>query len=157
MLLLKLILGVSSILLLVKTAISKSKQKQEIYLFYYELYLVCSGFYGEMLYSKKPISEFFSKKNKNTILQGVIEDYLQNNLENSKYLEYLDIENREKVITFFNLLGKSNSESQKNDILVYKNEFLKIYSEKCIEYKKFYSLYVKVAFSLGLIVMIVVI
>ena len=157
MLLLKLVLGVSCILLFVKVAISKSKLKQEIYSFYYELYLFCNNLYSEMVYSKKPIKEFFSKKYNNVILQGIIQDYLENNLQNSKYLDYLEGENKEKVITFFNLLGKSNSESQKNDILAYKNEFLKIYNEKQAEYKKFYSLYVKIAFSVGLIVMIVVI
>ena len=109
MLLLKLILGVSSMLLLVKIAISKSKLKQEIYQFYYELYLLCNNLYSEMVYSKKPIKEFFSKKNKNQILQGVIEDYLQNNLANSKYLDYLDSENKEKVITLEDVINGAES------------------------------------------------
>ncbi len=157
MLLCKLILGVSVIILLVKIAKNKNQNKKEIVEFYFELCSLIEGFYNEMLYRKTPLKDFLLSYNKSEFLNEIIDSYLSGKLDVSCFKNKLNNDEANFILSLFNELGKSNSESQKNVVEFYKEKFNKIYVEKFNEYKKHSKLYVKIAFSVGLMFLIMVI
>ena len=66
-------------------------------------------------------------------------------------------EEKFNILSFFNELGKSDSNSQKLTLNFYKDYFLKVLTEKNNEYKKTYALTLKVGFSIGVMLFVLVI
>ncbi len=156
MLLFKLILGVSTLLLFLKIAKNKCEVKNQVSQFYYSLYMLCEDFYGEMLYKKTPIETFLKKRNGNNLFMTVINGHLNNKLDKNLFNKEFSVSEIDTILTFFSSLGDANTESQKNIILSYKEQFLKKYKEKLELYNKCNSVYVKIGFSIGLMAMVVV-
>ena len=156
MLLFKLILGVSTLLLFIKIAKNKCEIKNQTSQFYYSLYMLCEDFYGEMLYKKTPLETFLKKRTGNELFIKVINFYINNKLDSKVFSKEFSSSEVDTILTFFSSIGDANTESQKNLILSYKEQFLKKYKEKLDLYKKCNSVYVKIGFSVGLMAMIVV-
>ena len=156
MLLFKLILGVSTLLLFIKIAKNKCENKNYISQFYYSLYMLCEDFYGEMLYKKTPLETFLKKQKGNGLFIKVIDAFINNKLDKTIFNKEFTSSEIDAILTFFSCLGDSNTESQKNIILSYKEQFFKKHNEKLNLYNKCKTVYVKIGFSLGLMAMVVV-
>ncbi len=156
MLLFKLILGVSVILLFLKIAKNKNESKKQVYELYYHLYILCEDFYNEMLYKKTPINDFLKKRNGNKLFNNIIDSYINNKLDKSLFNKDFTDSEIDAILTFFSSLYDANTESVKNTLLSYKNQFYKWYIERNEKAKKYAVLYTKIGFSVGLMIMIVV-
>ena len=152
----KFIFGVLLVVLSTKIAVIKAKTLKEKYLYYSSAKLMCEGLESELLYFKRPLNEalnidypsfYFAKTVKSVIENGYID----------AYPEFLTLEERGKFDGLFLQLGRTDTEAQKACILSNKEDFLKLESEKRVEYNKFYTLTLKLGFLIGVMLFVLVI
>jgi len=69
---------------------------------------------------------------------------------------FLSDENKIKVESFISSIGKSDSETQKNSIISYKYDFIKIKEESKIIFSKKYQITIKIGLLVGLMLFVMV-
>lgn len=155
MFILKLGVGVACIYLCCKIAITKASVVKENYLFWESAVSLCNYLLQEFSYKKRPLLGFGDKNYTSSDFKILLNCFLNNKEVNyPKYLSDCEIV---KLTTFFNEIGKSDSETQKIAINSYKNDFESILIDKKAEYKKTYSVTLKVGFSMGIMMLVMVI
>ncbi len=151
----KIIVGIACVYCSVKISSNKANLLKNRYLFWDSLVEFCSLLLQELSYKKRPIKEVTSNEFISIDFSKTLNDYyLKNEITLPNYLS--DIES-EKVISFLSSIGKSDTESQKIAINTCKIDFENIATQRKLDYKKSYSVILKVGFSIGVMLFIMVI
>lgn len=155
MFLIKFSVGVLCIVTCVKIAsIKASKIKSELN-FYDSLVIACDSLVAGLSYSKATLKEILNVDYPSESFRILIKDFL--NEQPIEILESLTEDEKLKVNSFLSSLGKSDAKTQKSTVLSYKNDFLSKREEMKKKYDKNYSLILKIGFSIGLMLFILVI
>ncbi len=158
MFILKILIGILAIYCSVNIAKCHADKIKNKYYFFKDVCMFCKEYEINLSYDKKDLKLFlnneYSSVEFDTLLKNFITDGEINDDSIPKFLN--DKEVRE-VVSMLNSLGKSDSKSQLLSITNYYKIFSDIQSEKNLEFKKFYSVYVKIGFSIGLMLLIMVI
>ena len=155
MFLIKFSVGVLCVITCVKIAsIKASKIKSELK-FYDSLVIACDSLIAGLSYSKATLKEILNVDYPSESFRVLIKNFL--NEEKIEILENLTEDENLKVNSFLYSLGKSDAKTQKSTVLSYKNDFLRKREEMKKKYDKNYSLILKIGFSIGLMLFILVI
>ena len=155
MFLVKLSLGVACIYLCSKIAISKANTLKESYLFWESAVSLCNQLLMEFSYKKRPIKVASSIGYSSNDFKSVVNAFINGSeIEFPSYLSKLEIL---KVKSFLSELGKSDCNTQKMALNSYKSDFESVLVDKKLQYKKTYSVTLKVGFSVGVMMLIMVI
>ncbi len=155
MFIIKVLLGVSSVYFCSKIAMSKANSIKNRYLFWESASACCGLLLQEFSYKKRPVKALLKYNFSSSEFSVLLSNFINNhNLEFPPFINEME-ENTLK--SFFEEVGKSDSETQKLAINSYKTQFNSLAVEKKTEYKKSYSLTLKVGFSIGVMLFIMVI
>ena len=155
MFVLKLLIGISSIIFSVKIGVDLAKKDKNTYQFFNSLINLCDKIISDLSYKKSNIDSLLSTK-----FQSIeLNDMLNNYVKNKKLVlpSFVSIDERFLIEDIFSSLGKVDSASQIKNLEAYKIELIKITNEKYVKYKKFNTLFIKLGFISGLLVFILVI
>lgn len=155
MFLIKILLGILCVHLCSKIAITKANAIKESYLFWESASTCCGLLLQEFSYKKRPIKSLIEYNYLSSDFLILLSSYVKN--EELEFPSYINFQEEIRLKSFFEELGKSDSETQKLAINSYKTEFSSLSIEKKAEYKKQYSLTLKVGFSIGVMLFIMVI
>ncbi len=155
MFILKLLIGIFSIVLAVKIGVDKSLKYKNVYEFYNSLINLCDKIISDLNYKKSKMSVILSNKFQSKDLN----DMLKKLVKEKKLVvpNYLSKEEAFLIEDLFNSLGKVDANSQILAIEAFKTELKKIANEKYEKYKKYNTLFVKLGFISGLLIFIMVI
>lgn len=155
MFLVKLGIGTICVYLCSKIATFKANELKDRCLFWESAVKLCNVLLQEFSYKKRPIKIAISTQYSSNDFKRLLNGYVNgSNLDFPKYLTDVEVF---KIKTFLDELGKSDSETQKIALNSYKTEFEGIAIDKKLEYKKTYSVTLKVGFSVGIMMLIMVI
>ena len=155
MFLIKITVGVLCVYFCSKISANKANLLKERYLFWDSAVELCNLFLQELSYKKRPLKSTLSKNFISNDFNKVIENYLlEKEVVYPNYVSDIEIE---KLNSFLSTLGKSDCETQKIAINSYKTDFENVTIQKRIEFKKAYSIILKVGFLLGVMLFIMVI
>lgn len=155
MFLVKIALGIACVYLTTKIAVSKANSFKESYLFYQSVLECCNLLLIEFSYKKRPLKALLEYEFISSDFCNSITNYINN--QKFEFPTWLGEKDELKLKSFFQELGKSDVEAQKIAINSYKLEFENILIDKKSEYKKQYSLTLKVGFMVGVMLFIMVI
>ncbi len=155
MFIIKLSLGVLSVFACYKIAKLKALKIKEIYLFWDSVCIACDLLVNDLTYKKSLIIKVLNVDYPSETFAKIMGRYFLG--EEYVMPNFLNNENKIKVQSFISSIGKSDSESQKNAILSYKSEFIKIKEESKVQYIKNYGLTIKIGVLIGIMLFILVI
>ena len=155
MFLVKIMLGVACVYFCSKIAVSKANLYKESYQYYQSCVECCNLLLIEFSYKKRPLKALLEYEFISSDFSDSIKNYI--NYQNYEFPKWLDEKETLRIKTFFEELGKSDIQTQKLAITSYKSEFESILIDKKNEYKKQYSLTLKVGFMVGVMLFIMVI
>ncbi len=156
MLYLRLSIGVIFILLSTKIGKNKGIKYKNSFNFYESCLTFCNAFKGDLLYKKSKLEDFLTLEYSSLDFIKMLKNYIQNQ-EINDYPEYLKEDERLDIYNFLSSLGKTDSVSQLEVVDAFKSKFTLKLAEKNLEYKKYYSLSVKLGFVIGVAFMIMVV
>lgn len=153
--LLKIIIGVSALVVFTRIGYIKAAQKEKEYAFYSSCAEFLRYYLSELKYLKNSLEtlkdkEYSSEEFKNT-LSSVIDG------KTAVYPEYVKNNERVKFDSLFSLIGKGGEESQTTAVESFLCDFIKLSEEKREFNKKYKTLAIKTGFVLGLAILIMVI
>lgn len=155
MFILKLLVGVLSIIVAVKIGKDKAEKDKNEYLYFNSLVVLCDKILSDLSYKKSKINELLSIKFNSSELNETLNSYLKG--KNVELPVFLNEEEQFLVIDMLNTLGKSDTVAQIHSVNAFKNEFIKISNDKFTKYKKYNALFMKLGFISGLLIFILVI
>lgn len=155
MFLIKVIFGCFCVYFCVITAKNKGKSYKEEYLFWDSVCISCDALISDLSYAKRAVSKSLNVDYSSKIYANVVLDFISGN--RLSFPSFISNEEEIKLNAFFDCIGKSDASTQKNAILSYKNDFYKSYIQSKQKYDKNYSAILKVGFSLGVMLFILVI
>ena len=155
MFLIKLILGVFCIYTCVKISTIKCDKIKEEYLFWSSVCISCDSLVSNLSFKKSMVYDALNVDYPSFEYAKLISQYLKGDKLN--FPKFLSAEDVLKLNTFLLEVGKSDSKTQKNAILSYKSDFSKNLEISRCNYKKNYGVTRKVGFSIGVMLMILVI
>lgn len=155
MFLIKILVGVACVYLCCKIAVSKANSYKDAYLYYQSCVECCNLLLIEFSYKKRPLKSLLEYDFVSSDFSKSLNDYI--NYQNLEFPKWLDEKEVLRLKTFFDELGKSDVETQKLAINSNKIEFENVLIDKKSEYKKQYSLTLKVGFMVGVMLFIMVI
>lgn len=135
-----------------------SKRKADVYkekVYYFNsLVLACEYLISDLMFKKRNLKEILSVSYPSNYFLETINDYF-NGVES--YPDFLTDEEVVVISEFFSQLGKGDSNSQINALKLYKSEFSKIRDDKKNVFDKNYKVTIKVGFSIGIMLFVLVI
>lgn len=155
MFVLKISLGLLVVYVCVLIAKSKADKYKNQYLFYSSLCDFCKDFEINLTFNKLSVKQMVKKRYKSNEFNSVLDGVLHSeSLELPTYLSSKEISD---VTKFFSDLGVTDTASQLLTVKNYKNIFCEAQASKNSEYKKYYSVFIKIGFSIGFMIMVMVI
>ncbi len=155
MFLVKVGVGIACVYFCCKISSNKALLLKECYLFWDSAVELCNLLLQELTYKKRPLNVVINQNFLSNDFNCLLNDYSsQRTLQFPLYVT--DVE-KSKLKLFLSSLGKSDTESQKMAINANKIDFESIVEQKKLEYKKTYSIILKVGFSIGIMLFIMVI
>ena len=152
---LKIVIGISLIVVCTLIGKQKAQKLKNEYLYFSDLRAFCKSFEGNLQYGKKEIESYLNESYLSNDFNNTLNSFISNN---SLYIpSYLNVKEKSDVISFFSELGVSDSVSQLTTIKSFYNVFLEYEKDKNEVFKKYYSAYMKIGFSIGFMLMLVVI
>ncbi len=151
----RLFTGVFTIIIFSKIGDNFAKNKKYAYEYCNSFYDFCNMYISELKYSKNTLENFLDKTCFCSDFLSTLKAYVSSG-EISLPLYISEVE-RDKFITFLNLLGKSDSNSQISSMNTFLLEFKTIKQDKFNEYNKYKTFYKKLGFFAGLILLIMVV
>ncbi len=134
--------------------------------FFSQLFEFNERFLAEITYYRRPLRAFVSAYTYRGEFQELLLDYFAETsnqghvfierIDNSEY-DFLKKEEKRTVYDYFSMLGKGDSNSQKNYFTSVKETLSKLKKEAEENNKKYGDLYVKLGFLCGLLILILVI
>ena len=155
MFLIKILVGVACVYLCCKIAVSRANLYKDSYLYYESLLECCNLLLKEFSYKKRPLKALLDSDYISADFNNSIHSYVKN--QNYEFPKWLDEKESSRLKNFFEELGKSDVETQKLAINSFKTEFESVLYDKKSEYKKQYTLTLKVGFMVGVMLFIMVI
>ncbi len=155
MFIIKVIVGALSVYVSYKIAKSKALKVKEVYYFWDSACIACDLLISDLSYKKSEIVKVLNVDYPSYTFASVIGNYLLGKPYDLP--EFLSEENKIKVDSFISSIGKSDSESQKNSIISYKNDFIKIKEESKGIFNKRYDLTIKIGVLIGVMLFVLVI
>lgn len=155
MFLIKLLIGVACVVVCLNISKQKVQNSKNYCDFYESLIITCDGLIQEVSYKKRPISYLLQLKFPSKDFEILLKNYVKNN--EKSYPNYLTNDEIIKIDAFLSEIGKSDAESQKTLVNAYKSEFERIKKESLEKYKNIKNVSLKVGFSLGVMLFIMVI
>lgn len=143
-----------------------SKKYRKRKLFFNQLKIFNERFLSEISYYRRPLGEFISKYTYKGDFDDFLQSYFQtlrDNEENAlltlSFEEFSFLTNEEKAVVedYFLMLGRGDSVSQKNYFSAVKEQITKLLTEAERSYKQYGSLYVKLGFLCGLLLLILIV
>ncbi len=151
----KLLIGVLSIIIFTKIGDNFAKNKKYVYEYYNSFYDFCNMYISELKYSKKTLESFLEKKCFSNDFLNSLSAYIKE--EAYSFPNYVSDLDSDKFKTFLTELGKSDSNSQIGTMNSFLIEFKSLKDSKFLEYNKYKTLYKKLGFFIGLILLIMVV
>ena len=158
----KFVIGVALIVICVEIGKSKALKLKNSYLYFSSLSIFCKEYESNLAYDKKNLSIFLSKNytsnyfNK-TLNSFICSDENENFQTKTPYLpDFLNEKEKVDVLNFLNSLGYGNTKSQALTVNGYLEIFNELEKEKRELYLKNYSAYLKISFSVGFMLMLMV-
>lgn len=155
MFILKISIGALAVFLSFKIAKFKALKIKEVYYFWDSACIACDLLISDLSYKKSAIIDVLNVDYPSSTFAKVIGDYLLGC--DYSLPKFLTDENKIKFDSFILSIGKSDSETQKNAIQSYKNDFLRIKEESKVEFNKKYGLTIKIGVLIGIMLFILVI
>ena len=155
MFIVKVIVGVLGIYASYKIAKLKALKVKEVYYFWDSACIACDLLISDLSYKKSEIINVLNVDYPSYKFANVMGDYLLGRPYNLP--DFLTEENKIKINSFISSIGKSDSESQKNSIISYKNDFIKIKEESKANFNKRYALTIKIGVLIGIMLFVLVI
>ncbi len=155
MFVLKLLVGILSIILAVKIGADFALKDKKVYEFFNSLINLCDKIIADLNYKKSNIKVILSNKFQSNDLNLLLKKFVK-----EKKLEFPNYLLKEEVFLIEDLfasLGKADTNSQILSVEAFKVELKKIAKEKYEKYKKYNTLFVKLGFISGLLIFIMVI
>lgn len=153
---LRLIIGVVFIVLGTKLGKNKGLKYKNAYNFWSSVVSFCNDLNSDLLYKKSNLNEFLNKNYLSSDFTFLLNEYIKNGKIND-FPEYFSNDDKLEFVNFLSSIGKSDSLSQMQILDAYKSKFAVKLAEKDTEFKKFYSVSLKLGFAIGLGFMIMVI
>ena len=154
MFLIKVSLGVSLVVLCCCVAKNKANIVKEKVYYFNSLILACDFIKSDLLFKKRNLNEILSVNYPSYDFLQTVNDYF---IGKNTYPDYLTNEELVLIKEFFSMLGGSDANSQITALELFKTEFSKIRDDKKREYDKNYKVTLKVGFSIGIMLLVVVI
>ena len=152
---LKLIIGVLTIIVFTKIGVNKAKGEEQIYLFFNTICSFCTVYSSELKYSKKELKILLNKDYGSSDFNETLKNFILNSTFSAP--NYLTNIEKDKLLSFFSVLGKGDSTSQQGVISSFFSDFTLLKDEKYKNFTKFNGFYKKLGFYVGLIMLIMVI
>ncbi len=153
--LLKVFIGALLIVICVKIGKIKADSIKNEYLFFYDLRSFVKEYEQNLSFTKKDVKSFITLSYTSTELNELLKSYL-NGVE-LVLPNYLSVKETADITAFFNNLGVSDTKTEllsvKNYYQIF-NDYVLLKNEK---YKKYYSVYLKIGFSVGIMLLVMVI
>ena len=154
MFIVKLLIGALSVVLCLIIAKNKAEYIKERYYYFNSLVNSCDLIKTDLLYKKRSIREILSVNFQSSDFLQTLNAYFE---DEKWFPSYLTNEELVLVTEYFSVLGKGDTTSQINALTSFKEEFSKIAIEKKKEFEKSYKVTLKVGFSIGIMLFILVI
>ncbi|MBO5926316.1 MAG: hypothetical protein J6Q38_01995 [Clostridia bacterium] len=155
MFVLKVFIGVISILTAVKIGKNKADAKKECYFYFQNMLFLCDKIISDLSYKKSNLYEILNYKYSSNEFIKTVNSFIK---RNPLYVpEFLSFEESMFVQNYFSSLGTLDSNTQIKNLEAFKDEIKKIYNEKYQDFKKYYTLFMKLGFVSGLTLFILVI
>lgn len=122
--------------------------------FYYNLFLFNERMINEVSYTKMPLAAFEKKYKFEGDFEKIIHKKANGESVAEYNLSYLSDDDKRYVYDYLQMVGKSDSASQKAYLLSVRQEAERLKTESEKEYKKYFNLYVKLGFLFGLVAVI---
>ena len=155
MFIVKLLIGLISVYVCTKIAKSKAVCLKEVTLFWQSLVDLCKIIEIDLSYKKSPINEIFLKDFCSCDFNKFIKIYVKTN--EFCFPNYVLDEEKPLIKSFILSLGKSDSASQRLFAESKEVLFKELRDKKAVAENKFYSVILKVGFSVGVMLFIMVI
>ena len=151
----KFFLGVCIIIICTLIGKIKAQKYKNVYLYFSSIHSFCKNYLSNLSFSKKNLDCFLS----NTYISSDFNSTLNTFIKNEEVFipEYLTQKEKDDVITFFSGLGVKNSQAEEILVNSFIKTFLECEAEKNKLYKKYYSTYLKIGFSVGFMLFLLVI
>lgn len=154
MFILKILVGVLSLYASYKIAKIQAVKLKEVYYFWDSVCIACDMLINDLSYKKREVKAVLNVDYPSETFAYIMRDYLFG--KEIVLPNFLSDENKIKVESFILSIGKSDSETQKNSIISYKNEFIKIKEESKIIFSKKYQITIKIGLLVGLMLFVMV-
>lgn len=155
MFVLKLLLGTLSVYFSYKIAKQKAIKLKETYYFWDSVCIACDLLITDLSYKKRAVLTVLNVDYPSETFAKLLGSYLSG--EDFSIPKFISDENKIKLNSFIFSIGKSDSNTQKELMLSYKNEFLKIKEESKLQFNKSYVLTIKIGVLIGIMLFILVI
>ena len=153
--LLKVFIGALFIVICVKIGKIKADSIKNEYLFFYDLRSFVKEYEQNLSFTKKDVKSFITLSYTSNELNELLKSYL--NGAELVLPNYLSVKETADITAFFNNLGVSDTKTEllsvKNYYQIF-NDYVLLKNEK---YKKYYSVYLKIGFSVGIMLLVMVI
>ena len=153
--LLKICLGALLIIICVKIGKIKANTVKNEYLFFYDFRSFIKEYEQNLSFSKKDVKSLITLNYTSNELNELLKSYL--NGSELVLPNFLNSKEIADITAFFNNLGVSDTKTEllsvKNYYQIF-NDYVLLKNEK---YKKYYSVYLKIGFSVGIMLLIMVI
>ncbi|MBR5439660.1 MAG: hypothetical protein IKV61_05560 [Clostridia bacterium] len=155
---LRLIIGVLAIIIFTKIGVNRSKIHEQIYIYYSDLCIFCNYYISELKFSKQQLKTLLNKEYASSEFLLTLNSFFSKKNNEIQYFPlFLSEIELNKLNSFFNIIGKGDSESQKGLISSFLEDFTNLKNLKYNELTKYKSFYKKLGFYVGLIMLIMVI
>ncbi len=154
MFLVKIIIGITSVAVSIKIGSNFAKKRKIRYEFLRSTQIFLEKVESELIYQKKSILEILESGSYSTEFLEYINDTYE---ENGKKVEFLEENENAYLKDFILNLGNGDSMSRLKLISGAKSYFEKLTLETYKDYKKYYSLCIKLGFICGFAVLVIII
>ena len=113
---------------------------------------------NEVSYTKIPLPAFLEKYTFSGEFRQLLEEKRRSEFREQEFsVEFLNEDERKFVSDYFRMIGKSDASSQKTYLTAMRGEINEKKRESAEEYKKYFSLYMKLGFLAGLILVVLIV
>lgn len=133
----------------------KFKQRSD---FFYNLNLFNERLVNEVSYTKIPLPAFLEKYEFSGDFKKMLEEKRTSDFQKNNYeFSYLKEDEKKFLHDYFFMIGKSDAASQKTYLSAVRAEIAELKRINEDTYKKYFSLYLKLGFLAGLILIILIV
>ena len=126
--------------------------------FYYNFDLFNERLVNEVSYTKIPLPAFLEKYTFSGEFRQLLEEKRRSEFREQEFsVEFLNEDERKFVSDYFRMIGKSDASSQKTYLTAMRGEINEKKRESAEEYKKYFSLYMKLGFLAGLVLVVLIV